>query len=109
MHIKGNVSLREDEAPKLLLSFAEPLAENGTAKAEKTQATVYVRVGEMNDSVCRAVLELATTNKGESELVFFSLKEKKYYNAKGYKISLDEETKRALHSIAGEKNVAVRE
>ena len=109
VHIKGNVSLREDEAPKLLLSFAEPLAENGTAKAEKTQATVYVRVGEMNDSVCRAVLELATTNKGESELVFFSLKEKKYYNAKGYKISLDEETKRALHSIAGEKNVAVRE
>lgn len=130
VYISGNISVKEDEKPKILVSKIIPLSpDEGRKDTEENAAsdvlgptenhrngirngsgeiTVYARVTDMNSPQCRTLLEFAKRHAGSAKLILYSMNEKKYYNAAGYGIKLTEENTEKMRKILGESNVVIR-
>ena len=107
VHIVGNLSFREEEKPKILLSSIEPLVKNENMEAEEGK-TVYVRVEKTDSPLCSAVLDFAYKNSGKNKLIFFSSSDKKYFSVKGCSITLNDENLTALRQLTGYNNVIIK-
>lgn len=130
--IEGNISLREDEEPKVLVRSIEELCENGRFKkpegnarevkentvtpaptatevVEKTlqYTKLYLRVPDMNCREYFAARSIVDTAKGGTRVVFYDTSASKYLDS-GRDIALTESIMARLCEILGEKNVAPR-
>ena len=86
MAIDGQISLREDENPKIIVSNVREL----TADGEKTAAAsaagelsgakiLYLRVPSLSDSACAAVRELLSRFRGTLPVSIFDASTKTYH------------------------------
>ncbi len=105
--IKGNLSQRENEESKILMSFARALKSNAEA-VKPAEKTVYVKIDSMNSPLTEKVKAFSAKNTGKSKLVFYSTEEKKYYTSSDFKIKADAETEAGLKAILGYENVVVK-
>ncbi len=125
--ITGNISLKEDEAPKILVNSITELVENSRFKSEtkksspeqspktaerslednKSIGKVYLRVDDMQ---CRSFLKaknIVDIFDGEVSVIFYDQSTSKYMSY-SHGVSLSDYVLRELREILGEKNVVTR-
>ena len=134
--IKGNISIREDEAPKVLAFDIQELTENSMyvprnsesapTKNEKKNSSseavekkpaaqsnissakkIYLRVPDMNSVQYLKAKNIVDIFEGEVFVIFYSEEEKKYSNY-DRRMTLSPYILKELKDILGEDNVALR-
>lgn len=109
--IGGNISVEDDEAPRILLSEALPLSSNSDylgKKIENSGQTIYIKVQTLSDSRINNVKRMAMLNCGNAKLVLYDESTKKYSALKGLLIEPSDRVLARLYSIFGEKNVILK-
>lgn len=109
--ISGNISVEEDEAPRILLSEALPLSSDSDylgKKADNSGQTLYVKVQTLSDARINNVKRMAMLNCGNAKIVLYDESTKKYSALKGLLIEPSERVLSRLYSIFGEKNVILK-
>ncbi|MCR4564342.1 MAG: DNA polymerase III subunit alpha [Clostridiales bacterium] len=102
----GRLSLREDEAPKIVLDEIESAAAPETNK-KKARRGIFVRLPSFNDDrVERLRLLIGKMQSGDMPVSFFYDDERRYEFDVGM-IEADEKSIDAVKSVAGEENVVV--
>ncbi len=107
--VQANLSVKEDEAPKLLLQSAFALQSNGDFFAPKVakNGKLYLRLSGAQDERLPAVISILEQEAGELEVQLY------YADAKQYipypnRIAFTLAQKNALVSLLGEENVIFR-
>lgn len=103
--IKGRVSIKEDELPKLICESIEPLEKINTAK-------VYIRVNNIDEGreLMKELKRMPPEYKGDTTVFIFTVNDRKNYRApKDIWINLDSEAIIYLREIIGEENVKIIE
>ena len=113
VYLEGNISLREDEAPKLIVNKAILLNENGTVQKSplkikkelpKSFSKVYLRFPNFTCNEFLKVKEFISKNKGNVSVIFYD-SSVKTYSPYGVSINLDINSYNELIDILGEENV----
>ena len=111
--VEGNISLREDEEPKLIVNKAMLLDENGTVKNDRKKAKkelpksfskIYLRFDNLTSDAVSKVKALISTNRGSINVIFYDSSSKSYvpYNSS---VDLNIDVYNILIDILGEENV----
>ena len=114
--VEGNISLREDEPPKLIVNKAILLNENGTQhksskvtrkikkELPKSFSKIYLRFTSLNCDEIKQVATLVANNAGSTDVIFYDTSTKSYhpYNKS---INLNIDIYNYLIDILGEENV----
>ncbi len=102
--LEGNVSLREDEEPKILVEKLIPVGE-----FIPPSTTLFLKFNSQNDKRINDVLSLCEKYKGETQVKLYFSDENKYcYPKVRIKTSVCEELKVALNEILGESSYVVK-
>ena len=106
VYIQGTLSTEEGEAPKLLLSSAEPLRDNSeialhapAAPTKSEQRRVYIKVSSLTDSRINSIYRIATLNAGDTAVVLYDVSTGKYSAMKGVSLDPSEKVLSRLSSI----------
>jgi DNA polymerase III subunit alpha len=103
--IKGRVSIKEDELPKLICESIEPLEKINTAK-------VYIRVNNIDEGreLMKELKRMPSEYKGDTTVFIFTVSDRKNYRApKDIWINLESEAIIYLKETIGEENVKIIE
>ena len=126
--VKGSISVREEEDPKILMQSAELLLENGvyeqtaqTAKSLKTDekegskdipgkasSKLYLKVDSMDSPVSRRVQSFLMIFTGSVPVVFYDASQGKYLTSKTYKTTPTPFVMKELVEFLGEDAVVLR-
>ncbi len=116
LFLKGNISLKEGERPKLLASDALPLIENGKyvkARVNHVAATqkkaLYIRVLNTRADNVSPILSALAKESGSVPVIFYDSSASKYVKAVGVTTSASERILSALKELCGENNVILKE
>ncbi len=105
--VQANLSVREDEAPKLLLQSATPLASNETFAPSEKQGTLYLRLSGAGDARLAKVIPLLEGQAGQTKVSLYYADAKQYVpypNA----VLFDEALQTSLCALLGDENVIFR-
>lgn len=123
--VEGNVSLREDQPPKLLANSIDLLSVNGKgqeAKKEKPKpvsvppkknenaknpSRIFVKVQNADSKQLARILALSDIFKGSIPIIIYTCDDKKYTDSKKC-ITLSPFVLGKMNEIAGEGNVVVK-
>lgn len=103
--IKGRISIKEDEAPKLICETIEPLEKLNSSK-------VYIRVDDMNSAKAfiKEVREIPEEYKGDTAIYIFTANDRKQYRVpRDIWVNTDLDTISYLKELMGEENVKLVE
>lgn len=123
--VQGNISLREEEDPKLLMQKANPLLDNDnfmtpaavpvSAAQNEPQPTVqkkpsklYLKVDSMDGPLCRRVQSFLQIFPGTIPVVFYDLSTGKYMRAENFDAAPTQFVLKELAEILGEDAVVLR-
>lgn len=108
--VAGNVSIKEDESPKILLTSAENLILNSNYEDNTNVSTskLYLKVANINEPIVKQISEILKEGNGDCEVIFFDASSKKYVKAKGLSISITEEILEILKLLLGVDNVVYK-
>ena len=112
--VRGTLSLREGEAPKLLLSSITKLMSNDSYKKSSSLQggeggqKLYVKLPTLQSPLCGQILGLAKAFPGRIPLILYGSEEKKYVAVKDAAVSTEEGLLSALRTLVGESGVAIR-
>ncbi len=101
--IKGRLSVREDESPKVLMSQMEKLMGGGGQIAER----MYLKLSVKDMDKEAQIKELLRSRPGIGEAVFYMEKDNKYYKF-AHLIAITDSLIKELESILGKENVVVK-
>lgn len=107
--VDGTISLRDDEAPKIIVNKVIPLIEDG-AYAQKPQKAlpsgvnkIYLRIPSFNSELYDKAKSLVDLSLGDVSVIFYDSSAKKYFPyEKG--VDLTNELYQKLIDILGEEN-----
>ena len=114
--VEGNISLREDEAPKLIVNKAILLCENGTfntttkvirkikKELPKSFSKIYLRFADLNCNEVQQIKSLIEDNMGATNVIFYDTSTKSY-QPYSKSINLNIDIYNTLIEILGEENV----
>ena len=114
--LEGNISLREDEAPKLIVNKAILLNENGTLnktdnvtrkikkELPKSFSKIYLRFSNLNCSEISVIKSIVESNSGAINVIFYDTSTKSYHPYEKM-INLDINIYNQFIDILGEENV----
>lgn len=108
--IKGKISMKEEEAPKLLCETAADASvfSSGSAGEEKVHKKIYFKFSGQEDPSVGAVMEILRQYQGSSEVYFHFTDTKKTMNLKSYGVNYSEELINQLKTVINDQNIAVR-
>ena len=108
--ITGNLSTEEGEAPKILLSFAQPLKTDleYVASAPATEQRIFIKVPTLSDSRINNLRRIVALNRGNAKIVLYDESTKKYCAMKDVMIDPGEKVLTRLTSLFGEKSVILK-
>ncbi|MBQ8696185.1 MAG: hypothetical protein IJ519_00540, partial [Clostridia bacterium] len=116
LFVTGNISLKEGERPKILVSKALPLIPNGKyvkmpkrEAAKDKKATLYLRVKNTEARTVAPILGVLAADKGSVSVVFYDSSEAKYVKAVGVTTGANDKTLCRLRDMCGEANVILKE
>ena len=104
--INGTLSVKDDEAPKILLNSCTPLIENDRFASKKSK-TLYLKVPSVNSAEVQNALKLIGKG-GQAEVVLYDTQTQKYVKAVGYKAALTDTLLSSLSAIFGNESVVVK-
>ena len=114
--VEGNISLREDEPPKLIVNKAILLNENGTQhksskvtrkikkELPKSFSKIYLRFTSLNCDEIKQVATLVANNAGSTDVIFYDTSTKSYHPY-DKSINLNIDIYNYFIDILGEENV----
>ena len=108
---EGELSLREGEAPKLLLSSLSPLKSNTVYSEPEVKAKeekLYLKLPSLSSPACAEALRLCRLAPGETPLVLFDGESRRYVTAKDTSVTVVDALLSALRALLGEENVVLR-
>lgn len=114
---EGELSLREGEAPKILLSTLIPLQSDKsyvessaktTASKPTAVAKLYLKLPSLSSPVCDEVLRLCRLAPGETPLVLFDGERRQYVTAKDVSVTAVDALLDALRTLLGADAVVLR-
>lgn len=103
--IKGRVSIKEDELPKLICETVEPLEKINTSK-------VYIRANNLDEgrNLMKELRVMPSEYKGDTTVYIFTANDRKNYRMpKDIWIDLESEAVSYFKEIVGEENVKIIE
>ena len=109
--IEGNVSIREDEDPKIIINKISALIENNAYQGNsikkelpKTFSKLYLRVNDFEDTSFSQAQNIVIKNKGNTPVIFYNSAKKEYvpFNIGIY---LNEQNYNLLIELLGSENV----
>ena len=109
--IKGTLSLREDEPPKILANEIIELVEDENYNQSSDSllgGTLYLKVESISNPIVTQMIELLGDYSGNSAVVLYDLSTKKYSKANGVTISVNDEIITILKSILGDDAVVFK-
>lgn len=116
--IEGNLSVEENDAPKVLLSTVRLLVENGSFKDEKPKQAeaktsgelkrLFVKVSSLNEPRMSVLYRLAALNRGAAQVVLFDESSGKYSALKNITINPSEDIINKLTATFGKGNVILK-
>lgn len=108
--ITGNLSTEEGEAPKILLSFAQPLKTDleYVASAPATEQRIFIKVPTLSDSRINNLRRIVALNRGNAKIVLYDESTKRYCAMKGVLINPTENVLARLTSLFGDKSVILK-
>lgn len=101
--IKGRVSIKEDEVPKLICETIEPLEKVNNSK-------VYLRVETLSEAkaLIKNLKEMPLEYKGDTTLFIFTVQDKQTYRmVRELWVSLETDVTSYLRELVGENNVKI--
>ena len=110
---EGTLSLREGEAPKLLLSNLVKLVNNESftkASVSQTQKTqkLYVKLPSLSSPLCNKIIEKSRDFCGQMPIVLYGNAEKRYVAVKDIGVETHPALLAFLYETVGEENVIVQ-
>ena len=111
--VEGNISIREDEPPTVIVNKAMLLNENGTAKVSvrrikkelpKAFSKIYLRFPNLTCDEVTRVKSVISNNKGKTSVIFYDSSTKAYLPYE-ISINLNIDSYNDLIDILGEENV----
>ncbi len=113
--IEGNISREEGEDPKILLSKAQPLLQNGSYAAKESierpiseEPRIFIRLPSLSDKRIDLIYRVASLNRGKSAIVLFDGTTKKYSSLKGITANNSAAVMDKLAEIFGKDNVILK-
>ena len=103
--IKGRVSIKEDELPKLICESIEPLEKINTSK-------VYLRTKDLNEgkALIQELKKMPDYYRGDTTVYLFTEDDRKSYRmSKDIWINLESDAVSYFKEIIGEENVKIIE
>ena len=112
--INGNISTEEGEAPRILLSYAEPLISDSEysvikQNAEKPKETkIYIKVSSLSDSRINNITRISALNRGNAKIVLYDDSRKKYCAMKDISVDPSDKVLTRLSALFGAENVILK-
>ena len=108
---KGQISIKEDEPPKLIVNELEGVLENDVYEnslLNNKSSKLYLKVNSINNPLVNQIIQLLKQYSGESQVIFYDIKEKKYIKALDISIDVNEDILNALKSLLGQDSVVFK-
>ena len=111
--VEGTLSLREGEAPKLLLSNLEKLMNNDSfvkATALQVQKTrkLYIKTPSLSSPLCNKITEKARAFRGQMPIILYGNAEKRYVSVKDITVEAHPDFLLFLYETVGKENVIIQ-
>ncbi len=107
--IRGEVSIREDEAPKVLCQTVESITDFKPANQELVQKTVYIKVNNREDAKIPQVIDIINSQSGSDKVMFYSQQDNKYFVIENASKTLaTNQLKAQLEAVIGVGNVIIK-
>jgi len=109
--VTGEISLREEESPKILMQTAAELKStvSSVPKPEpQNRRRLYLRVPDMQGTHFKRAMGLLEIFCGTAEVYFYDMSTSKYIRVNGIGADCGDFITKELSEVLGEKNVAWR-
>ena len=109
--VKGRLSLKEDEPPKILAESIEKIEEFEVVK-NKIAGTkkLYIKLPSMSSDKFEKCIDILKVFNGKYKAIFYLEDEKKYRNGpKDLYIDMNERMIKELKDLVGDKNIVMKE
>ena len=107
--VEGELSVREGEAPKLLVSSVRRLGQNrGAAGAERREVTLYLRVDSLTSDAALSARAVVDGAPGTTPIVFFENASRRYSAYVGHGARVSELLLERLRNLLGSDSVVLK-
>ena len=109
--VKGKLSVKEGEAPELIVSSVTPLrSDTQGAKSvdDGGSQRLFLRVPSLDADECRQALRETERYPGSAEIVVYDASSEKYVTVPGRRTAPEPELLERLYRILGQRNVVLR-
>ena len=106
--VKGTLSVREDENPKIILTCSDVVLRDTEYNFIPKPSKLYLKVSSINLPIVREITELLKEFDGDTEIIFYDASTKKYVKATELKIAVSDDVLGALKDILGKDNVILK-
>lgn len=106
--IKGSLSLRDDEKPKIIHNYSDNVFRDVDYVAAPKVSKLYLKVSSIKLPIVTEITELLKEYKGDTEIIFYDSSTKKYVKATDIKIFVSDDIIDALKEILGEDSVILK-
>ncbi len=117
--VKGSITVKDEESPKIILYEAKALVSNEeyvepnqvntfSGKNEKKEPVLYLRVPSVNSCEYSKACAFIEIFKGSIPVVIYAADTKKKFKTAGFGVYLDEFTVNELKEILGEDSVVLK-
>lgn len=109
IYIDGTVSKRDEEESKVIMNGAEYLTENSEYIPDDTiTKRLFLKVEDTNSPIVSEIIDTLKGFKGDTEIIFYNCKTKKYVKASGLTISVNDNILSILKDILGADSVVLQ-
>ena len=113
LRLSGQLSVREDDGVKLLVSKVTPLKTNAQVREERAakenkSKKLYLRVDSLQGAEAQEALQILSLCKGDCPVYFYEKSSARYVLLKDKKIKPDEMLLGALRALLGAENVILQ-
>ena len=106
--VKGILSIREDEKPKIIHNYSDNVFRDVEYVAAPKASKLYLKVSSINLPVVTEITEILKDYKGDTEVIFYDSSTKKYVKATDIKIFISDDIIDALKEILGDDSVILK-
>ena len=107
--VSGTVSIKDEEAPKVILNSAKAVLSNNEYNEDKqANSKLYLRVNSIDEPIVNEIIELLNEYSGETEIIFYDSSKKKYVKASNLSITASDDVIFALKAILGDDAVVLK-
>ena len=105
--VRGTISIKDEEKPKILLNDCRLLLSNGDYAEAKAQK-LYLRVASVHDPQTAQALALIGKPSDGAEVVLYDRTAKQYVKAVGCRATVTDALLAKLAALLGRENVALK-